>query len=240
MEHREDRPSTTFGTRPTTVNSAIIPAEVVSNQPSAPDGALGNSAKPQSSLIRKAAAVLKDELEGRASRGTEVLPGDVLPGSQDLETTVEALHQQPGKLVGAFMEAPKHRPEQLAQIASQFASVEGLSPGEDFPSLSFLKPPPPVSPGKAGQVTLMLTNEDLKETVECTLHSTDLLGRSGDRIPAEQIQVSPNPVKILPGQTADVQIDIRVPNGTPPGSYAGLLQADDVSPLQVLQLSVGP
>jgi hypothetical protein len=153
---------------------------------------------------------------------------------------VEALRQQPGKLVDTFMEVPNHRPEQLAQIASQYARVEGLSPGEDFPSLSFLKPPPPVSPGKAGRVILTLINDDLKKTVECTLHSTDLLGWQGARIPAEQIHVFPNPVKILPGETRDVQIDIRAPNGTPPGSYAGLLQADDVSSLQVLQLSVGP
>ena len=87
MVHREDRPSTAFGARPTTVDSAIIPAGAVSHRPSAPEGALGNSAKPQSSLIRKADAVLKGELEGRASRGTEVPPGYVLPGSQDLETS---------------------------------------------------------------------------------------------------------------------------------------------------------
>lgn len=238
MPHRQNKPSTALGAASTTVERGIAQAESVSIQDSTSAHSGLDSDQFLPFLVRKAAAVLKDELERRASRGTGVLPGDVVPDSQDLETAMEAFRQQPDKLVDTVMEVPKHRPEQLAQLSSQLIGIGGLPPGEDFPSLCFLTPPPPVTPGKVGQVALTLVNDDPKETVECNLHSTDLLGRTGNRIPAEQIYVSPNPVKVPPGKTADVQIDIRVPNGTPPGSYAGLLQADDVSPLQVLQLSV--
>ena len=242
MVQRGDRPSTTFGARSTTVDSAIIPAGAVSHQqPGAPEGARGNSAKPQSSFIQKADAVLKEELDGRASRVPEVLPGDVLPSSQDLETTVEALRQQPGKLVDAFMEVPKHRPVQSAQIASQAARVEGLYNGADFQPLSFLKVPSPVSSGQTGHIDFTLINDDPKETAEHTLYTTDLVGISGHRIPAAQITVSPNPVRIPPGESVDGRIEIRVPSGTPQGSYGGFLQTEDISRLQaIVQLSVGP
>ena len=241
MDHREERPSTNFGARPITLDSANIPAGVVSNQPSAPESALGNSAKPQSSLIQKADAVLKGELEGRASRGTEVPLEHGLPGSQDLETTVEALRQQPGKLVDTYIEVLKQPPEQLTQIASPFAKVEGLYNGDDFPPISLLKVLSPVSSGQIGHIDFTLINDDPKETAEYTLYTTDLVGMSGQRIPEAQITVSPNPGRIPPGESVDGRIEIRVPTGTPQGSYGGLLQTEDISRLQaVVKLFVGP
>ncbi len=241
MVHPQDRPSTTLGSRPTTVDSAIIPAGSVSNQPGAPEAARGNSTKPQSDLIRKADAVLQGELESRTSLGTEVLPGDALPGLQDLETTVEPLRQQPGTLVDAFMEVPKHRPEHLAHIASRFTRIEGLHTEDNFQPIFLLKIPLPVSPGQTGHIDFTLINDDPTEAAEHTLYTTNLVGMSGHRIPETHITVLPNPVRIPPGESVDGRIEIRVPTGTPQGSYGGLLQTEDSTRLQaVVRLSVGP
>ena len=240
MVYRESKPSAALGARPSTVEKAITRAGSNSNQNSTPVYPLVDSGKATPSIVQKANAILNDELNTRAGRSAEEIgkaPRSEPPG---LEPTIEGFYKQAPRLGDTLIAGLEHRMDQPAQIASQLASMGGVSLDDDFPGLSFLKPPPPVSPGKAGQVLLTLINDDLKETVECTLKSTDLVGGPGDRIPAEQIQVYPNPVKIAPGETRDVRIDIQVPNGTPPGSYAGLLQGDDVSPLQVLQLSVGP
>jgi len=235
MAHREDKLPTAFGAIPQTINSAIASA---SHRPSAQEGALGNSTSPQSSFIRKADAVLKDELNCRASRGTEVRPGDILSGLQDLETTEETLHQQLGKLA-SNMEVPKHRPEQLAQIASPFASIEGLYNSDDFPPLALLKVLPPVSPGQTGYIDFTLINDDPKEPAVYALYTTDLVGISGHRIPESQITVSPNAGRIPPGESVDGRIEIRVPTGTPKGSYGGLLQTEDINRLQaIVKLSV--
>ncbi|MEO8328224.1 MAG: hypothetical protein ABI618_20460 [Nitrospirota bacterium] len=239
MVQREDRPSTTLGARATTVESAIIPAGSVSHQPGAPEGARGKSAKPQSNFIQIADAVLKGELESRASQGTEVLPGNVLPDSQDLETTVKLLRQQPGTLADAIMEVPKYRPEHMAHIASQFPRIEDLHKADDFQPISFLKIPLPVSPGQIGHINFTLINEDPKEIAVHRLYATDFVDISGHRIPESHITVSPNPVRIPPGESVDGRIEIRVPTGTPQGSYGGVLQTEDITRLQaVIQLSV--
>ena len=193
------------------------------------------------SFVQKAAAVLNDELKGRARGGAEVLGQDSTPGPLDLEATAERLRRQARKLVDTFIEVLERRPEQLDQFASQSAGVGRADNGDDSQHVPLLKPPPPVSSGQNGHVRLTLENDDPHETVECALYTTDLVGKSGHRIPTTQVTVSPSPVSIPPGGSADVRIEIRVPSGTPPGSYAGLLQADDVGLLQaVLQLSVGP
>ena len=181
MVHPQDRPSTTSGSRHTRVDSAIIPAGSVSPPPREPETARGNSTKPQSDLIRKAHAVLQDELESRTSLGTEVLPVEAIPGLQDLETTVEPLRQQPGTLVDALMDVPKHRPESLAHIASRFPRFEGLQPEDNFQPIFLLKISLPVSPGQTGHIDFTLINDDPTETAEHTLYTTNLVGMSGHR-----------------------------------------------------------
>lgn len=240
MVHREDRPSTTFGTRATTVDSAIIPAGSASHQLGAPDGARGKSAKPQSYFIQKADAVLQQELESRTRRRMEVLPGNVLPASQDLDTTVKLLRQQPRTLTDAFLVVPKNHPAHLAHIVSQISGVEERQNEDDVQPIFLLKLSLPVSSGQTGHIDFTLINEDQKETAKHTFYTTDLVGVSGHRIPETHITVSPNPVRIPPGDSVDGRLEIRVPTGTPQGNYGGMLQTEDITLLQaVVQLSVG-
>ncbi len=240
MVHPQDRPSTTSGSRHTRVDGAIIPAGSVSNQPREPEIARGNSTKPQSDLIRKAHAVLQDELKSRTSLNTEVLPMDALPNLQDLETTVEPLRQQPGALVDTFMDVPKHRPESLAHRSSRLTRIEELQPEDHFQPIVLLKIPLPVSPGQTGHIDFTLFNDDPTETAEHTLYTTNLVGMSGHNIPETYITVFPNPIRIPPGESVDGRFEIHVPTGTPQGSYGGLLQTEDITRLQaVIRLSVG-
>lgn len=239
MVYPQDRPSTNSGSRHTRVDSAIIPAGSVSHPPREPESARGNSTRPQSDLIRKAHDVLQDELESRTSLGTEVLSMDALPSLQDLETTVEPLRQQPGKLVDALMDVPKHWTESLPHFASQLTRLEGLQPENKFEPIFLLKVPLPVSPGQTGHIDFTLINDDPTETAEHTLYTTNLVGMSGHRIPETSIAVLPNPVRIPPGESVDGRIEIHVPTGTPQGSYGGLLQTEDITRLQsVIRLSV--
>ena len=240
MVHPQDRPSTTAGSRHTRVDSAVIPAGPVSNQPRGPEIARGNSTKPQSDLIRKAHAGLQDELKSRTSLETEALPMDAFPGLQDFESTVEPLHQQPGTLVKTFMDLPKHRPESLTHMSSRLTRIEGLQPEDHFQPIVLLKIPLPVSPGQTGHIDFTLFNDDPTATAEHTLYTTNLVGMSGQRIPETYITVFPNPARIPPGESIDGRIEIHVPSGTSQGSYGGLLQTEDVTGLQaVIRLSVG-
>jgi hypothetical protein len=93
--------------------------------------------------------------------------------------------------------------------------------------------------GEVGHVSLSLRNVNA-ETNQCALYATDLIGVSGHRIPASHLRVSPNPASIPPAGSTDVQIEIRVPSGTPAGRYTGLLQSDDGESVRALvQLTVG-
>ena len=99
--------------------------------------------------------------------------------------------------------------------------------------------PRPATAGEVAHVSLSLKNDNA-ETIHCALCATDLIGVSGHRIPASHLRVSPNPASIPVGGSTDVQIEIRVPSGTPAGRFTGLLQSDDGESVRALvQLTVG-
>ena len=99
--------------------------------------------------------------------------------------------------------------------------------------------PRPATAGEVAHVSLSLKNDNA-EAIHCALCATDLIGVSGHRIPASHLRVSPNPAGIPAAGSTDVQIEIRVPSGTPAGRFTGLLQSDDGESVRALvQLTVG-
>lgn len=195
----------------------------------------------RSSLVPKADAVLEEELRGRSSPDNDQMQVNVSPIPMDLESTLDLLLQRDTDFAGTLMKVLKQRPEQLTQIASQLANTEQLPHGNDVPPFPLLKISSPVNAGNAGQIMFSLINDGDNETADYPLHSTDLVGLEGHRIPASYINISPNISTIPPGESVDGQIEIRVPRGTPPGTYAGLLKTEDISQLMtIVQLTVAP
>lgn len=208
-------------------------------QNSPPGRSLLELGRPLPSFVQKATAVLSDELKGFANRGTDPL-GKAFPSEPiNLEPTTEKFREQARELIDTFVKILEHRPEQMDQFVSQVACARGLHSEDDNQSVQLLKPPPPVRAGQSACILLSLENDDPNENAECVLYTTDLVGSSGRRIPETHVDVSPSPVRIPSGGSVDVRIGIQVPMGTPPGRYAGLLQASYVGlEYAVIQLSV--
>jgi hypothetical protein len=192
------------------------------------------------SFVQKATAVLSDELKGLASPATETF-GKVFPSEPiNLEPTTERFREQARALVDTFVKILAQRPEEIGRFLSQVDGVGSSHGNDDAQSIALLKPPPPVKAGQTGYISLSLENDDPNENVECALYTTDLVGSSGNRISAAHVNLSPSRIRIPPGGSTEVRIEIRVPRGTPPGNYVGLLQvADGALERAVLQLSVG-
>lgn len=201
---------------------------------------MSSSDRPIPSIVQKAAAVLSDELKGGTTPSADSFGDLSLSGPTDFEGTVDRLRQQAGKLVDTLLSALQNRPERVVEIASQIAALRETSDGDNSRRVLLLKPPPPVTPGQATRpIVLELINDDPSESIDGVLYATDLVGTSGQRIPAGQVHVSPKRIPIPAGGSAEVQMEIGVPHGTQPGSYVGLLRTDDADLLQaVVKISV--
>lgn len=193
------------------------------------------------SFLQKATAVLSDELKGLASPATETF-GKLFPSEPiNLEPTIERFREQARELVDTLVKILAHRPEEIGRFLSQVDGVGSSHRNDGTEFIPLLRPPPPVKAGQTGYILLSLENDDPIEAASCVLYTTDLVGPLGHSISKTHISTSPGTNRIPPSGSNEVRIDIRVPLGTPPGNYAGLVHAVDIGLQQfVIQISVVP
>ena len=212
-----------LGSKGFPVTERLISADPVSSVPS---------------VVAKAASVLQDAVKGFAAQGMPPLPESAGTQSLALESIVDELRQQASKLMDTAATLQRQLSETYVQIVSGRAVAKSV-PHDESQSVIVLKSPPPVRAGESGWVDLSLANDERIETISCSLFSTDLVGSSGYSISRTQIRISPSAVRVSPRTSIDARVEVRVPLGTPPGGYAGLLQAVDGGVQQfVLQILV--
>lgn len=84
--------------------------------------------------------------------------------------------------------------------------------------------PGPVEAGQSIMIPMTLENSSDSGTGALNFHSSDLVGTSDARIPAQQIG-APRIASVPAHGTVTVNVALTVPDGTPAGAYTGLLQA---------------
>jgi hypothetical protein len=94
----------------------------------------------------------------------------------------------------------------------------------------------PVAPGATADLPLALENESDQTTAEFTLHASELVTASGARIPSDCVSFEPTTLAVGPRQVGQVQVHIRVPEGTPAGSYEGIVRASQLEQLRAVLL----
>jgi hypothetical protein len=230
-----------MGTSPGTNELPVTPTGTHSVQDTTAARSLLEIGRSLPSFVQKATAVLSDELKGFASRGTEPFGNPFPSEPSNLERTVEQFREQVRELVDTFVNMLQYRPEEMGRFASKVAGVASSYADADTKSVPLLKPPPPVKAGETGYILLSVENDDPNEAASCMLYTTDLVGPLAHSISKTHISISPSTIRIPPGGSNEVRIDIRVPLGTPPGKYGGLVHAVDIGLQQfVLQIAVVP
>jgi hypothetical protein len=193
------------------------------------------------SFVQKANAVLNEELKAFLSRSDKPFEKALPSEPSNLERTAERFREQARELLDTFVKVLEHRPEEMGRFVSKFTGVESLRGDDDTQSVPLLKAPPPVKAGQTGCIVLSLKNDDHMEAASCVLYTTDLVGPLAHSISKTHVSISPSTIQIPPGGSNEVRIDIRVPLGTPSGTYVGLAQAVDIGLQQfVVQISVVP
>ena len=145
MAYRESRPLTPTGARPAAEVGGLTRTGSPPRQNSTPARSPLDSDHALPSFVRKAAAVLDDELKGISSLGTEVLREAPSSGPLVIEPTAERFRQQVSELVDAFIQILEHQPGHVTRFTSQGAGVGRTHSGDDPQSVPLLKPPPPVN-----------------------------------------------------------------------------------------------
>jgi hypothetical protein len=115
---------------------------------------------------------------------------------------------------------------QRAISVSQTGGAESTN-GMTLPGgLTMLKPASASRPGDIAEVSMALENAGDAPREIAGFHSSDLIGAIGHRIDGRNVTFEPTPLVIEPHGKARVAIRIAVPPDARPGSYAGVLIAN--------------
>jgi hypothetical protein len=164
-------------------------------------GAAVPSFPPDPSRLRQQAHELVAGLFGGPGQ-----PGQFLKVGSDGDRLRRQVHEFIETLVGTF----------------SGASREKAGAAED--QVPLLRGPAPVSAGQAARIAFRVENEEDTPS-EVTLYCTDFISDSGHEIPALRVTVLPRRATIPAKGDANFDIEIAVPQQTPPGFYSGLIQA---------------
>lgn len=102
------------------------------------------------------------------------------------------------------------------------------------PAMPTLSPEAVVHPGGTATVEMALENASEAPCEVGGFQASDLIAASGARIEAMHISFAPAPLAIAPHGKARLTVTVRVPESIGPGTYSGLMMAQQMDQVRAL------
>lgn len=201
----------------------------------------GGIAGRTSRIVHRAASILEEELAAGISAAREVEKRfiDVAKvRGADPEEVMQRFRRDAHDVVDILVDMISAATSAIGSVAQRTVSVglarrAGAQP-QAFGGTPSLGVPIKVKAGETIEVPLALENGGDEPTEALQFHSSDLISASGERIAASQVSFSPSALVIAAHGSQLVKVTIAVPEGTSPGTYAGLLQASKLEQLRAV------
>jgi len=175
------------------------------------------------SIVDRAGAILEQDAQRTASSASLATDASGLPFVSDFERSTRDLREQAQDLVNAFVDLLERLPSAIypAPIAPRPATGPTVRvDGAELPALR----PASASVGQVATTALGLVNETSRPAT-VVLRATSLVSQSGDEIPAQFVSFEPSSLVVPPASEHPVRLAVRLPTGTRPGKYSGLVHA---------------
>jgi hypothetical protein len=188
-----------------------------------------NFADTTSQVVKQAASILEEEIAAGivAARQIEnkLIDSEKLRSGKPDEV-FQRFRRDAHEVVDIVMDIAGAATINAARMAQRAIAIRGgeRSAPETAPT-PVLFVPQPVKPGETGEVSIVFENDGETMTEPFELRLTDLVNASGDRIPADAVNVDPKVISIAPHQNQRGLVRVMPPAGTPPGTYSGLIQS---------------
>lgn len=205
-------------------------------------GAAAGLAGRTSRIVQQAASILEEELAAGivAAREVEKRFVDVQRlRSADAQEVMQRFRRDAHDVVDILLDMVTVATNAVGGLTQRAVTVgspkraDGAVPlaTAGTPSLDV---PYKVKAGESIEVPLALENGGDVPTEALDFHSSDLVSASGRRIEADRVSFAPQSLVIAARHSEVVKVTVAVPADTPPGTYAGLLQASKLEQLRAI------
>lgn len=195
-----------------------------------------------SRIVQQAASILEEELAAGivAARDVEARFVDVQKLREaDPKEVMQRFRRDAHDVVDILLDMVTVATNAVGGLAQRAVTVRGAKPADGSPAppafgTPSLDVPHKVKAGESVEVPLSLENSGDSPTEAIEFHSSDLVSAAGERIEAARVSFAPPALVIGARQSEIVKVTVSVPSGTPPGTYAGLLQASKLQQLRAV------
>jgi hypothetical protein len=186
--------------------------------------------KDPAALVKDAAAILEQEMAAGV-----LAARDARKAGFEASTPAQAVGPSPGDLLGLVGQYQDWLPGLQESIGQWLESVvrQPKQSETGVEQAPVLRAGNPVESGADASIAFKLHN-DHTQPARLGLRCTDLTAESGQRIPARQLVFRPAEVELGPDEYTDIVLRIGIPQGTPPGTYSGLLTASGLPYLKAV------
>jgi hypothetical protein len=101
-------------------------------------------------------------------------------------------------------------------------------------SVPTLATPVPMVPGQTVEIMISVENDSDKPTLPIVFKSSDLASSEQAVIPASNVKCAPSEIVLGPRSVERVAVRIHVPQDTPPGTYCGMFQANNLATVRAV------
>ena len=203
---------------------------------------LKDFAETTSNVVQKAASILEEEIAAGIVAAKQVEKRFINVNklrSDKPDELIQRFRRDSHELVDIILDLINVSVKYIGNLSQQVIRIRGVEPQENVERMSpeqlpTLMIPKSIKAGESAEVPMTLENDSDKSTDELNFLSTDLVNTSGDRISSEQTTFTPPSLIIGPNKAEKVTVTVDVPEGTPPGTYSGLVQATKLNQLRAL------
>lgn len=195
-----------------------------------------------SRVVQKATSILEEEIAAGIVAAKQV--ENKFTNVKELRTgKPEALMQRFRKDTHEIADILLDLVSLAAKYSNKFAqrviTVKGIKQKGDrsdtaTSQIPTLEMPKPIKPGSSDKVKMTLENETHQTTDELSVHCTDLVSTSGERILSKHVTFTPPSIKIGALKSKKITVTVKIPKETCPGIYSGLIQATNVEQLHAI------
>jgi len=205
-------------------------------------GFAGTVASTTARIVQQAAFILEEEIAAGVVAAKQV-EGRFLNVSKlrsgDPDEVMHRFRRDAHEVLDILMDVANAATNSLGGLAQRAVTIRGggarkpeaAREGSTIPTLVL-----PIKAGASNEIAMSVENDGDSPIVEFTFHSTDFVDGRGNRLLAEQVTFSPGMMTLQPRTTERVTVAARVPLGTMPGTYSGLLQASRLEDLRAILL----
>jgi len=246
---RDSTDDPTPGGAPAGTRGARLSRDAVKAATDAAMGASRRAVRVAPIIVQKAASILEEEVAmgiGAAKRIEQRFLDVAALRAQPPDAVMSRFRRDAHEAVDIILDIVTAAATTIGERAGHFINITAggspstpehvpdstpEDPGVRLPKIRFVGR---VKAGAAAELAISLDNESGQGTTEFSLHVSELVSASGDRIAAAAVTFTPAKLSIEPRSSGKMVVRVRVPEGTPPGLYEGLVRATQLDAIRAL------